>query len=384
MADPPFLHRRDRPGVLYVIQHHDHAGAETYAAPVMRADANPLLACPPGTDTEAFAHRLGIPTVGLPFRALRHSGGRLETLRSVGRGLASARDLRRIMRDHPERRIVYATSLRPALLAAVAGLGLRRRVLWVLTDFMPPAPLRQAARALARLTRAHVVAISHGVADDFAGRSRRLRRRAVVVHPGIDTGRFASRAGPTTEPRAVIVGQVSPTKRTDLAIDIAARVIAQVPEFELHVVGRAQYRDSDFALERELHGRVESDPALRDRVRFAGRLPDVRDVLAEASLLLHCRPDEPFGVVFIEAMAAGLPVVAPAAAGPTEIVQDGVSGLLYRPGDAADAAECVLHLLREDGLLERMGVAASERVRDAFSEPAQVAGFDAVLAGLDR
>lgn len=380
--DLPFLSRRDRAGVLYVIQHHDYAGAETYAVPVLQADPDPLLACPSGSDTEAFAKRLGVPTVGLPFRPLRHSGGRRELLRSVGRGLASARDLRRLLRENPERGVVYGTSLRPSLLGTVAAIGMRRQVLWVLTDFMPPPPLRQAVRLLARISRADVVAISQGVADDFAGRSRRLRDRTVVVYPGIDTKRYTPSEASGARVRAIILGQVSPNKRTDLAIEIAARVAAEFPDFELDVVGRAQYREDDFEFERDLHRRVADDPSLAERIRFVGHLTDVREALADASLLLHCRPDEPFGVVFLEAMASGLAVVAPAAAGPTEIVEDGVSGFLYEPGDPADGARQVLRLLRESGAVAQMGAAGRERAERLFSLRAQLDGFDAALARL--
>lgn len=368
--------------MLYVIHHRDYSGAEIYAAPVMRHDSDPLLACPPGSRSESWARTQGIPTTPLPFRELRHSGGALETVRSVARGLAGARDLRRIIRAHPERRILYCTSLRPALLAALAALGLRRHAVWAITDFMPPWPLRTVARLLARATCRRALALSEVAAADFTGRSRALRTRTELVYPGLDPTRFGDSGNPRDEPRAAVVGHISPTKRTDLAVEVAALVAESVPDFELRIVGRAQFREEDFALERALRARVAADPRLRRQVVFTGHTVDVSQELAACRLLLHCRADEPFGIVLIEAMASGLPVVAPAAAGPVEIVQDGVTGLLYEPGDAEHAARHVIRLARDAEEARRMGAAARARVAALFSERAQLATVDRVLSAL--
>ena len=375
-----FLARDDRPLVLYVFHHHEFSGAETLQVPVLRADPRALVACPDGSRTEEFVRGLGRPTVPLPYRALRHSGGPLETLRSVGRGLATARDLRRVLRAHPERELVYCVSIRAAMLAAVAAAGLRRRLVWTVPDLMPPVPLRQAVRLLARLACDRAIALSQVIADDFAGRSRRLRGPLSVIHPGPELDRYEPPTGVPRPPHVAILGAVSPIKHTRLAIEIAERVAAEVDDFRLDVIGRAQFRDEDFAYERELHERVESDERLRGRVRFVGYEPDVAGRLRDCRVLLHCRPDEPFGMVLVEAMAAGAAVVAPAAAGPLEIVEHERTGLLYTPGDAAEAAGHVVRLLRDPGEAARMGAAGRERVEKRFTAALQVEAVDRVLA----
>ena len=373
------LGRGRRPPTLYVMQHRDYSGAELMHVPLIRADHDALLACPPGTRTEELARRFAIPTVPLPFRSLRHSGGALETVRSTFRGLRSAWDLRRLLRAHPERRIVYCIALRPGMLCAVAKAGLRRRAIWFVSDFLPPPPVGLLTRALARLGCDRAIATSQSVARDFAGRSARLRRRTVVVYPGTEVERFdPTRANPGA-PRAAVVGQVSPTKRTDLAVEIAARVAREVPEFELEIVGRAQYRDSDFAFERELEERIERDPSLRPHVRFAGYSGDVASELLRFGLLLHCRPDEPFGIALIEAMAAGLPVVAPGSAGPAEIVDDGVTGLLYPPGDRERAAAHVVRLVRNRADAAAMGAAGRRAVERRFDAGRQLREMERIL-----
>jgi glycosyltransferase involved in cell wall biosynthesis len=376
----PFLTRRDRPLILYVVQQHDYSGAELMHLPVLQADADPLLACPPGSRTEALARGLGIPTVALPYRPLRHSGGPVETLRSLARGLASVRDLRRILRERSEREVIYCTSLRPGMLAGLAKLGLRRKAMWAVTDLLPPAPLGPLTRLLARAGCDRAVSLSRYAAEDFIGRSPRLRSRTSVAYPGVDLDRFEPESASPGIRRAGIVGHVSPTKRTDLALEIAARVAAEEPDFELVVLGRAQYRDEDFALERELREMVSSGGRLEGHVRFQGYVEDVPRALSMLGLLLHCRPDEPLGIALIEAMAAGIPVVAPASGGPAEIVEDGVTGLLFAPGDVGAAAGHILRLLRQPEEATRMGRAAREAAERRFATDAYLRKMDAVLA----
>ena len=378
-----FLQTTGRPRVAYVIHAEDYSGAEIAHAPLLSADPDALVICPPDSRSAAFARSLGATTVPLSFRPLRHSGGWLETLRSIPRGLAAARRLRSVLRRHPEREIVYCISLRSGLVAGLASIGLPRRVIWYLTDFLPPFPLAPLARLLAWRRCDRIVAISDCVADEFTGRSRRLEERTVVIHPGISTARFSTAAAPGA-PHAALVGYVSPVKRTDLAIDIAARVLREVPDFRLSILGRAQYRDEDFALEESLRKRVADNPDLSEAVEFRGYTADIKTKLANFGLLLHCRPDEPFGVVLIEAMASGLPVVAPATAGPLEIVEHGVTGFLYEPGNAAAAARHVIDLARDPALAARMGGAGRLVVEGRFSDDRQLADLERVLASVAR
>jgi glycosyltransferase involved in cell wall biosynthesis len=377
-SSPHFLTRTDRPRMLYVVPQHDYSGAEMMQLPVLRTDTDPLVACPAGSRVEALMNRNDIPTVALPYRLLRHSEGPVETLRSLYRGLAGVRDLRRLLRAHPERSIIYCTGVRAGMLATLAKARLGRRTVWILPDFAPSRPMRWLVDVLAHGGCDHAIALSTAVAQDFAGDSERRFTRTTVVHPGTDfVGRVS--AGTPGRPRAGVIGQVSPTKRTDLAIEVARLVAKERSDFELVVIGRAQYRRSDFEFERQLQDVVAHDPATRELVSFRGYVSDVAAELTSLGLLLHCRPDEPFGIVLIEAMAVGLPVVAPAAAGPAEIVDDGVTGLLYAPGDAEDAARQVLRILNDPEEAARIGAAARSAVETGFTAGGQLIGIDLVL-----
>ena len=102
-------------------------------------------------------------------------------------------------------------------------------------------------------------------------------------------------------------------------------------------------------------------PDLAGRVELSGPLADPLPALQGAAALLHCADREPYGLALVEALACGVPVVAPAAGGPLEIVGDG--GRLYPPGDAGAAA-----LVLRDVLARRdeLGSAARRRAEAHF------------------
>jgi glycosyltransferase involved in cell wall biosynthesis len=105
---------------------------------------------------------------------------------------------------------------------------------------------------------------------------------------------------------------------------------------------------------------------LRDVVAMPGRR-DVRELLAAADIACIPSLREGLSVFSLEAMAAGVPVVASRVGGLPESVAEGVTGLLAEPGDEAALAAALERLLADRDLRERMGVAARERARERFS-----------------
>jgi glycosyltransferase involved in cell wall biosynthesis len=122
---------------------------------------------------------------------------------------------------------------------------------------------------------------------------------------------------------------------------------------------------------------------LGDRVRFAGERTDVPRLLAAADLF--CQPNlepEPFGIVFVEALAAGLPVVTASIGGATEIVDD-TCGVLVAPGDAARLAAALRRLVGDAGCRARLAAAAPARARALCDPASQIRRLTEVLAAVE-
>jgi glycosyltransferase involved in cell wall biosynthesis len=109
------------------------------------------------------------------------------------------------------------------------------------------------------------------------------------------------------------------------------------------------------------------DNGIRDRFTFLGHRDDVPEVLAASDLFCFPAYHEPFGRVVIEAMAAGLPVVATSVGEIPKMVAGGETGFLAEPGDVGAVAEAISTLDGDRDLLERFGKAALKKVREEFS-----------------
>lgn len=184
--------------------------------------------------------------------------------------------------------------------------------------------------------------------------------RVAVVPEGIDPeawGRCGAgaRHGP---PTVLTVARQYPRKNTRTLLMAMPAVRRAVPGACLRVVGDGP----ELPALKRLAGRL----GLGNAVRFLGALPDAARVRAEyGRAQVFCLPSlqEGFGIVYLEAMAAGLPVVAGDAGAAAEVVPAGEAGLLVPPRDPAALAEALARLLREPALRARMGAAGRRRAR---------------------
>ena len=161
---------------------------------------------------------------------------------------------------------------------------------------------------------------------------------------------------PLTSTTALAAGQLIPRKGFDLLVNAWAGVAREHPEWRLRVLGSGAQRA-------ELEAAVAA-AGLTDVVTFAGFTPDLAGELAAASMFVLSSRSEGFPMVVLEAMAAGLPVVAfDCPTGPRELVDDGVTGLLVPRRDTAALAAAVSRVAADPDLRHRMGAAAIERAR---------------------
>ena len=102
-------------------------------------------------------------------------------------------------------------------------------------------------------------------------------------------------------------------------------------------------------------------------IRLLGFRSDVSALMAACDIFVLPAPAEPFGLVIIEAMALGKPVIAAGAGGPLEIVADGETGLLFSPGSSDSLAAGMKRLLTDADLRQRMGAAGRKRYEEMFT-----------------
>ena len=170
-------------------------------------------------------------------------------------------------------------------------------------------------------------------------------------------------------PVVVTVARIVQWKGLDrlvAAFDIARRAI---PNAELVVVGDAQ---DTYAGSLEFLQAVKADVGRRGLssvVHFVGRRSDVPDVLAASDVFALASREEPFGLVYLEAMAASRPVVAERSGGTPEVVAEGESALLAQPDDIPGFAAALVRLLGDPGLRASMGQAGKARARARFGVP---------------
>lgn len=161
---------------------------------------------------------------------------------------------------------------------------------------------------------------------------------------------------------AIVVGAVAqliPRKGHALLLDCMPEVIARHPEVQVLCFGRGP---RERALSRQIAGR-----GLGDHVRLAGFRDDLAELMPGLDLLVHPALREGLGVAVLEAMSAGVPVVASNAGGIPDIIEHERSGLLFAAGDPHALRGGVLRMLGDEVLRIRLARAGRERVETRFS-----------------
>jgi len=212
-----------------------------------------------------------------------------------------------------------------------------------------------AAPLLRRVARR--LAIRIAVSERAASFERsRIGGRFEIVPNGVHRALFAEAApadlGPGT--KLLFVGRLDERKGFPVAVDAFGRLGASHEDLRLIVAGDGPQRDV-----------VDRLPdADRERVRMLGTVPHAELPAVVAACDLYLGPavgGESFGVVLVEAIAAGLPVVASDIPGYDEVVRDGVDGLLVPPRDPAALAVAAGRVLDDPALAERLVAAGRDR-----------------------
>jgi glycosyltransferase involved in cell wall biosynthesis len=320
----------------------------------------------------------GISTEVLPApRAMRETGRerigvRLlpgpELAQTAAYAVTLARRLRRLRPD-----LVHANSLKALLYGGLAARLARVPVVWhvrdrIAADYLPAGAVRLVGSS-ARFLPDALIANSRETLERLhiaAGGATRGYPQSVVYDP-VDLVPLPKqgREGPV---RVGMVGRIAPWKGQDVFLEAFARAFARGDE-RASVVGAALFGEQPYE---ESLRRLAHRLGITERVDFVGFRDDVAGELAQLDVLVHAsRLPEPLGQVVQEGMRAGLPVVAPDAGGPAEVISSGETGILFPIGDVGALTGALRTLAGDPALRARLGEAAARSSR-AF-DPERVA-----------
>jgi glycogen synthase len=231
---------------------------------------------------------------------------------------------------------------------------------------------------LARSDAIHAISKSIGEEISVAYEIDLSAPRLETIPLGLEDWRqLPASAAPLVPPgalRLLFVGRLEARKGIDVLLAAVKPLCERYPQLYLDVVGDDTLPGPDGRGFREI---FESDPqtrATRSRVRFHGKVDEkaLRGFYRAADIFVAPSRFESFGLVLVEAMMFSKPAIACRVGGMVEIVEDGVSGLLAKPGEVDSLCACVKLLIDDPGLRARIGAAGRKRYEENFT-PARMA-----------
>jgi glycosyltransferase involved in cell wall biosynthesis len=368
--------------VLYLHSSDDLYGADIILLQIVkgldRSRFRPIVVLPEDMRhvglLSAELERQGIEWMHLPTAIIRR-----RYLRGIGpliflaTGVRGALAIRRIARGRNVRMIhgfTLAVASAP-LYSKLLGLPL---VMHAHEIIQRPKALRKMLHALGVKWSSRVICVSEAVRKNILADQAAAERSVVVVRNGINTAETdalcaeeSRRALDVPEGKALIgmMGRISPWKGQDVFLKAAARVAAH--RKDCHFISIGGVFDKEIQHEERLR-QLRKELGLEEVATLRGFMPDARRLLAafDIFVLPSTQPD-PFPTVILEAMSAGVAVIATAHGGPLEMIVDGETGLLIPPSDPDALADAIERLVSDPELRKAMGQAARERFKKRFA-----------------
>jgi len=274
--------------------------------------------------------------------------------------------------------LLHCNDYRGVMLAAPAARLAGIPVIWHMHGFVPSRVANLVASALVHWT----VPVSRGMLD-YLRVPRWLFGKCEVIYNGLEATQandLGSRIAWDGSPVVLAIGTLHRRKGFETLIRAFHDVAAKMPQAECWILGE-EFGDGSYA--RDLRNLVEA-LGLNGNVKFLGHSSDVPRYLSRCSLLAIPSRVEAFGMVALEAMLAGKPVVACRTGGLQEIVVHRQTGSLVEAGDEKEMGRAILSILNDQVLAQRMGLAARARVLEHFTAAKMAASFAAFYSNLLR
>jgi glycosyltransferase involved in cell wall biosynthesis len=250
-----------------------------------------------------------------------------------------------------------------ALASVPVRIGNRREI-------NPDKTAAQIALQRVAYAAANVVVANSRAAAERLRHERVPAHKVAIIANGLDLARFSQRTLSSLPRKVVVVANLRPEKAHTVLIDATPTILQRFPDATFHIVGDGPERT---ALMAHAHAR-----GVLNSYSFVGHQDDVRSRLAASDLFVLPSRSEAFPNAVLEAMAAGLPIVASAVGGILELIEDDRTGLLVRPDDPAALADRICRLMSVPGLASRLGAAARAEAHANYSFDRMIAAFESL------
>lgn len=371
------------PGLQTRVAYVNHTGRVSGAERVLinmvrgldRSVYEPFVICPTDGELTTLLQAEEVACVAVPAVQARFSWRPRQLLRSFVSLARAVSALRRTLAWlDPD--IVHANTLRAGIAASVASMGTRRLVVWHIHDNLPRHAFSTLIRISALILRpGRIVAVSNSTATAFRGPFS-FKGKVTTIHNGTDLSRFPLKSAESGRLRAALripedafllcaVGQICARKGLLELVEAFAIAHSQAPHLHLVIAGRVVFEH-----EKSYYDRLRiaaAAPKISGNIHFTGEIQDVSTLLQAADLLVLNSHEEPFGLVLIEAMSSGTPVLATRVGGIPEIVNDSVNGWLVEEGNTERLAAKLLDLSRDKSALRRAAQIALHETCPQFS-----------------
>lgn len=368
--------------VLYVHANNTDIGGADYclfklASELDKNQFRPVVCLSKKTEILELYNREGIKTYIIDMERIKKSKNILYLFKLLIKFLPTVQHIRKIIKNE-QIDLVHGNDLLD-IYGPIAGrlsrIPVTQYVRWILVS---PAWLKKLLTHMVYSINDIVMTVSDGVSREMFSRNGDVLSNITTCYDWIDMDKVGhSEKGtdikkefgiPPEVPVVGCVGRLEHWKGQDVFVKAAAEVLDSFPETRFLVVGgvvegrgRETYSIQLKTLARELN--------IDDKIIFAGHRSDVSDVMKSFDIFVHSSitPD-PLPGVIMEAMCCSRPVIGANAGGVPEEVADGITGILYPPGNHKQMAEKIIRLLERPELARQMGEAGKKRVEGVFNK----------------
>lgn len=324
------------------------------------------VACPGESPLSRSLDAIQVDSYKLP-RPLRRAHLSLFSLRYWLK--ASYCLIRIALQTHPD--VIHANSFFAAPVSILAALVTRKKLLLHARDltnfrFFSKFCSWFCEKVIAVSHAVETALIEHGVNPD----------KIEVVYNGVDnvffeqSGTSGMLFGPPSHDGKnsfvfAHIAQFVPWKNHIAFLEAASRVACDLPNARFVLIGDDIFgRDSNYKSSLLSYAK---NSTIAERVSFLGWQENMYEVWPKIDCLVHTAEREPFGRVIIEAMANKIPVIAVDSCGPSEIIQDGKTGILVQAGDIKGLSEAMLRIAKDSHFASRLANAGYEHAISSFT-----------------